>query len=130
MKSWDNDSSGFVLDAAIKVHSALGPGLLEGAYEACLAYELRSRGLDVRTQVPIPLHYGGLRIDLAAYRADLLVENALLVELKSVPKLVAIHEAQLLSYIRMGNFRSGLLINFSALRLKDGIRRKVNSFMY
>ena len=123
-----NDSSQTVLDAAFKVHSALGPGLLEGAYEACMAFELRSRGLHVETQIPIALHYGGLQIDLAAYRADLLVEHALLVELKSVPKLLAIHEAQLLSYIRMGNFRSGLLINFSALRLKDGIRRKVNNY--
>ena len=128
MKSWDDDHSGAVLDAAIKVHSALGPGLLEGAYEACLAYELRSRGLAVQTQVPVALHYGGLRIDLAAYRVDMLIESALLVELKSVAKLLSVHEAQLLSYIRMGNFRSGLLINFGALRLKDGIRRKVNNF--
>ena len=127
MKSWENDCSHVVLDAALKVHSALGPGLLEGAYEACLSCELRFRGLHVRTQVPIALHYGGLQLELTAYRADLLVEHALLVELKSVPKLLAIHETQLLSYIRMGNFRSGLLINFSALRLKDGIRRKVNN---
>ncbi len=129
MDPWEQDHSRLVLDAAMKVHSALGPGLLEGAYEACLAWELRSRGLHVQTQVPIALHYGGLQIDLAAYRADLLVERTLLIELKSVPKLLSIHEAQLLSYLRMGNFRSGLLINFSALRLKDGIRRKVNNFL-
>ena len=120
-----DDCSGAVIDAALKVHSALGPGLLEGAYEACLTYELRSRGVQVQTQVPIALRYGGLEIDLAAYRADLLVERSLLVELKSVPKLLAVHEAQLLSYIRMGNFRLGLLINFGAPRLKDGIRRKI-----
>src|SRR5688500_4275042 len=115
----DDDCSRGVVDAALKVHSALGPGLLEGAYEACLTYELRSRGYHVQTQVPIALRYGGLEIDLAAYRADLLVERSLLVELKSVPKLLAVHEAQLLSYIRMGNFRLGLLINFGAPRLKD-----------
>ena len=122
---YDDDYSREVIDAALKVHSALGPGLLEGAYEACLTFELRSRGLHVQTQVPIALRYGGLQMDLAAYRADVLVERALLVELKSVPKLLAVHEAQLLSYIRMGNFRLGLLINFGAARLKDGIRRRI-----
>lgn len=122
-----NVCSGEVINSAMKVHSLLGPGLLEGAYEASLAYELRSRGMHVQTQVPISLTYAGVRIDLAAYRADLLVDHLLLVELKSVPKLLPVHEAQLLSYLKMGGYPLGLLINFSALHLRDGIRRKVNN---
>lgn len=120
--------SGEVVDAAMKVHSSLGPGLLEGAYEACLAQELRGRGLHVRTQVPVPLVYLGRQVDLIAYRADLLVDHAVLVELKCVSKLLPGHEAQLLSYLRMGRYRVGLLVNFSAMHLRDGIRRKVNNF--
>ena len=122
-----NLRSGEVIDAAMRVHSVLGPGLLEGAYEASLAHELRSRGMHVQTQVPISLVYAGVQIDLAAYRADLVVDRLLLVELKSVTKLLPIHEAQLLSYLRMGGYPLGLLINFSALHLRDGIRRKVNN---
>ena len=120
--------SGEVVDAAMKVHSSIGPGLLEGAYEACLAQELRARGLHVRTQVPVPLVYLGRQVDLIAYRADLLVDHAVLVELKCVSKLLPVHEAQLLSYLRMGRYRVGLLLNFSALHLRDGIRRKLNNF--
>ena len=91
-----NDRSGRVVDAAIRVHSVLGPGLLESAYEACLAYELRRRGLRVHVQLPLPVVYEGIRIELG-YRADLLVDDAVLVELKVVRKLLPIHEAQLLS---------------------------------
>lgn len=109
----------------MKVHSALGPGLLEGAYHACLAHELRQRGLSVVAQVPLPIHYQGVNIELG-YRIDLLVEDTVVVELKAVAKLLPIHEAQLLSYIKLGNLPVGLLINFHALHLKDGIRRLVN----
>lgn len=120
-----NLRSGEVVDAAMRVHSALGPGLLEGAYEACLAYELRSRGLEVFTQLPLPITYRGVQIKLG-YRLDLLVDNAVVVEMKAVRKLVPLHEAQLLSYLKLSGHRVGLLINFHVVHLKDGIKRLVN----
>ena len=120
-----NDVTGAVVDAALKVHSVLGPGLLESAYEACLAYELRKRGLEVTMQFELPVMYDEIRIDLG-YRVDLLVEGSVVVELKTVSKLLPVHEAQLLSYLKLGDFRAGLLINFHAGRLKDGIKRMVN----
>jgi GxxExxY protein len=126
MKEFEmNVRSGQVIDAAMRVHSVLGPNVLESAYEACLAHELRKRGLSVDTQVPLPLTYDGLRIDLA-YRVDLIVGGALLVELKTVTKLLPIHQAQLLSYLRLSGVRLGLLINFHVMHLKDGIKRLVN----
>ena len=118
-------TSGEVVDAAMKVHSKLGPGLLESAYEACLAHELRTRGFRVHVQGPLPITYEGVRIELA-YRIDLLVDEAVVVELKSVEKLRPIHEARLLSYLRLSGHRVGLLINFHVPRLKDGIRRMLN----
>ena len=121
----DIDFSGKVVDAAIEVHSALGPGLLESAYQACLAYELRSRGVDVLEQVPLPILYRGVRIDVG-YRLDLLVGNKVVVEVKAVAKLLPVHNAQLLSYLRLSNHRVGLLINFHVPRLRDGIRRILN----
>jgi GxxExxY protein len=121
-----NERSGQVVDAAIRVHSALGPGLLESAYEACLAYELRKRGLRVLTQFALPIVYDGVRIELG-YRADLLVDDAVVVELKAIAKVLPIHEAQLLSYLQLSEYRVGLLINFHVLHLKDGITRMVNS---
>ena len=120
-----NEVTGAIVDGAIKVHSLLGPGLLESAHQACLGYELRKRGLDVATQVELPVTYDAIRIDLG-YRIDLLVEASVVVELKTVIKLLPVHEAQLLSYLKLGNFKAGLLINFHAARLKDGIRRMVN----
>lgn len=120
-----NEITGTVVDGSIKVHSVLGPGLLESAYHACLTHELRKRGLAVLTQVELPVVYDGVRIDVG-YRIDLLVEDSVVVELKTVSKLVPVHEAQLLSYLKMGHFRVGLLINFHAARLKDGIKRMVN----
>ena len=117
--------TGQVIDAALKVHSRLGPGLLEGAYEACLAHELRVRGLRADAQVPLPVIYDGIRIEIG-YRLDLLVEEAVIVELKTVRKLLPAHEAQLLSYLRLSGHRTGLLINFYVPRLKDGIRRMRN----
>ena len=115
------------LDAAFKVHSALGPGLLESAYEACMAHELARSGLDARRQVTLPIIYDGHRID-AGYRIDLLIENVLVVELKAVDRLLPIHQAQLLSYLRLADRPLGLLINFNTLHLKDGIKRMVNNY--
>jgi GxxExxY protein len=100
-----NVRSGQVVDAAMRVHSVLGPGLLESAYEACLAYELRKRGLSVLTQIPLSVHYDGVRIDLA-YRIDLLVGNAVIVELKTMAKVLPVQEAQLLSYLRLSGYDS------------------------
>jgi len=122
-----NERTGEVVDAAMKVHNFRGPGLLESSYEACLAHELKLRGLSISTQLPIPLVYEGLQLEVG-YRADLLVENAIIVELKAVDKLIPVHEAQLLSYLRLTGFRVGLLINFHEEHLKDGIRRRVNRF--
>lgn len=121
-----NVRSGQVVDAAMRVHSVLGPGVLEGAYEACLAHELRSRGLHVLVQVPLPVTYRGVRIELG-YRVDLIVDGTVIVELKAVSKVLPVHEAQLLSYLKMSGHRLGLLINFRVLHLKDGIKRLVNA---
>ena len=117
--------SGQVVDAAMKVHSALGPGLLEAAYESCLEHELRKRGCSVARQVLIPLEYENVRLD-AGYVADLIVNDRVIVELKAVAKLLPIHAAQLISYLRLGGFRVGLLINFHEPRLKDGLKRYVD----
>jgi GxxExxY protein len=122
-----NERTGEIDDAALKVHTFLGPGLLESSYEACLAHELKLRGLAISTQYPIPLVYEGLRLDVS-YKADVLVDNAIIVELKAVEKLLSVHEAQLLSYLRLTGFRVGLLINFHEEHLKDGIKRRVHRF--
>lgn len=120
-----NVISGIVIDAAMKVHSALGPGLLGSAYEACLLHELSKRGLKAASQVLMPVTYENVRIDVG-YRIDLIVEDQVLVELKAVEKMLPIHEAQLLSYLKLGDKRLGLLINFNETHLKNGIRRLVN----
>jgi GxxExxY protein len=121
-----NHRTGAIINSALKVHSLLGPGLLESAYKACLAYELRKRGFDVTTEFPIPLIFDGLRMDVA-YKADLLIDSAIIVEAKCVERLAPIHDAQILSYLKLSGLRAGLLINFHELHLKDGIRRKVNN---
>jgi GxxExxY protein len=121
----ENELSRSILDAAFRVHSALGPGLLEGAYEACLAYELRAEGFSILTQVPLPLVYREVTLDVG-YRLDLVVEELVVVEIKSVDALAAIHQAQMLSYLKLSGKRLGLLINFNVVRLKDGIKRLVN----
>lgn len=113
-----------IIGASIEVHRALGPGLLESAYEACLVYELTHRGLALQRQQLLPLEYRGLRID-AGYRVDLIVENAILIELKSVDRLLPLHEAQVLTYLRLSGLPVGLLLNFNELRLLDGLRRFV-----
>jgi GxxExxY protein len=106
------------------VHRELGPGLLESAYEACLAFELESRGLRVERQRSLPVVYRGVRVD-CGYRMDLIVEEQVIVELKAVDRLLPIHEAQMLSYLKLSGLRVGLLINFHSLLLKDGVRRLV-----
>ena len=114
--------TGNVIDAAMKVHSVLGPGLLEGAYEACLLHELHKRDMKAFAQVTLPVQYDGITIDLG-YRVDLLVEDTVIVELKAVATVHPIHTAQLLSYLKLSGNRLGLLINFNVLHLKDGIQR-------
>lgn len=121
-----NHRTGAIINSALKVHSLLGPGLLESAYKACLAHELRKRGFDVTSEFPIPLIFDGLRMDVA-YKADLLIDSAIIVEAKCVDRLAPIHDAQILSYLKLSGLRAGLLINFHELHLKDGIRRKVNN---
>jgi GxxExxY protein len=120
-----NRITGAVITAAMKVHSHLGPGLLESAYEACLAHELRKQGLGVAQQVVLPVNYDGERIDLG-YRIDLIVEGLIIVEIKCVEGINPVHQAQLLSYIRLSNRNVGLLINFHVAHLRDGIKRMVD----
>ena len=122
-----NRISGKIIEYAIAVHKELGPGMLEGAYEVCLVHELVRNGFDVQRQLVLPIVYQNIKLD-AGYRIDLLIENAVIVELKVVDKLHPVHEAQLLSYLRMSDLRLGLLINFNVKLLKDGIRRVVNKF--
>ena len=112
------------IGAAIEVHRYLGPGLLESAYEECLCHELAKAGLSFKRQVEMPISYKGQDID-CGYRADLIVENTLLVELKAVEKLLPIHQAQVLTYLKLGRLSTGLLINFNSTLLKDGIKRFV-----
>ena len=116
--------SRLVLDAAMKVHTALGPGLLESTYEACLAQELKNAGVSVQTQVPLPVVYDGLKLEIG-YRIDLLVDDLVVVEVKSVDALAPIHHAQVLTYLRLSGRSLGLLINFNVVHLKDGIKRFV-----
>ena len=120
-----NRITGAVISAAMKVHSHLGPGLLESAYEACLAHELRKQGLEVAQQIGLPVIYDGERIDLG-YRIDLVVEGLLAVEIKCAEAINPVHQAQLLSYIRLSGRHIGLLINFHVAHLRDGIKRMVD----
>jgi len=120
-----NHYSGQIIGAAMKVHTKLGPGLLESVYESCLVYELEHKGLDVRSQVGLPVKYGSLEKDIG-YRVDLLVQNAVIVELKAVENICSVHKSQLLSYLKMSGLRLGLLINFNTASLRDGIHRIVN----
>ena len=120
-----NDISGVIVDSAMHVHSALGPGLLESTYESCLIHELKSRDLLVQNQLALPVNYRDMQID-TGYRIDLLVEKEVIVELKAVEKLLPIHQAQLLTYLKLSQKKVGLLINFNSLRLKYGIKRIAN----
>ncbi len=125
MNSGLNEVGEQIIGAAIRVHSTLGPGLLESAYEICLYHELSKLGFDVQRQVPLPINYDGIKLD-AGYRLDLVVEGVVL-ELKTVDKLQPIHTAQLLSYLRLGNYRLGYLLNFHVLSMRDGIKRVANN---
>ena len=122
-----NHISGAIVDSGMKVHSALGPGMLESTYEVCLMHELKKREFDVRAQVPLPVVYDGVRLD-AGYRIDLIVENLVIVELKAVERILPIHEAQLLSYLKLSNRSLGLLLNFNVVHFRNGIKRMVNNF--
>jgi GxxExxY protein len=115
-----------VVDACLKVHRALGPGLLESTYQACLAHELRSRGLRVECQAPLPVRYGTITVE-AGCRIDMLVEDLVIVENKSSQALLPIHEAQLLTYLKLSGRKLGFLINWSVPLIKDGLKRMVNS---
>lgn len=121
-----NEISGAVVDSAMKVHSVLGPGLLESAYEKCLLYELHKRGRQTTAQVPLPVRYDDVIIDVG-YRIDLLVEDAVVVELKAIEQVHSIHKAQLLSYLKLSGKSLGLLLNFHVTHMKDGITRMVNN---
>lgn len=127
MKDRLNQITENIIGAAIDVHRALGPGLLESAYEACLVFELAQRGLKVEQQRPLPVVYREVRLD-CGYRLDLLVEDAVIVEVKAVDRLAPIQEAQLLSYLKLSGCKVGLLINFNVTVLKNGLRRVVNAF--
>ena len=114
-----------ILAGAIEVHRTLGPGLLESVYRACLARELELRGVEVRQEVLVPVRFKGLELE-GSFRADLLVESAVIVELKVVERLLSIHEAQLLTHLKLLDLRVGLLLNFNATQLRHGIKRLVN----
>lgn len=121
----ENELAKVVVDAALKIHKALGPGLLESVYQAVLAYELKQSGLQVEAEVSIPVVYGQVQIE-SAFRADLIVDGCLLIELKSVEQINPVHKKQLLTYLRMSDIKLGLLINFNEELIKNGIHRVVN----
>jgi GxxExxY protein len=123
----DNELSSVIIGRALKVHKALGPGLLESAYEACLFYELAQGGLNVERQKGLPLVYQGVNLE-CGYRVDLFVENRIIIELKAVESISSLHTAQTLTYLKLSHCKLGLIINFNVLLLKDGIRRVVNNF--
>jgi len=121
----ENEIAKEIVDAAFKIHLTLGPGLLESVYEAVLAYELKQRGLSVVRQQAIPVIYGEIRLE-EGFRADLIVEGKVIVELKSVETIAPVHKKQVLTYLRLTNLKLGLLINFGEALIKDGITRVVN----
>jgi GxxExxY protein len=121
----ENDISRIVFESALKVHQALGPGLLESAYEECLFYELKKHNLKIEKQKALPLIYYEIKLD-AGYRIDIIIEDKFIVEIKSVEALTDVHLAQLLTYLRLSNCKLGLLINFNVSLLKNGVRRVIN----
>ena len=122
----ENEISKIVFDCALKVHKILGPGLLESAYEECLFYELKKRGLNVVKQKPLPLVYEEVKMEIG-YRVDLFIENKVIIEIKSVESLNDVHLAQVLTYLKLSECRLGLLINFNVSLIKNGVRRVVNN---
>ena len=121
----ENQIANRVIGLAIEVHKALGPGLLESAYKECLFYKIKQAGFVVEKEKPMPLVFGEVKLD-CGYRIDILVENKLVIELKAVEALNDVHLAQILTYLKLGNFKLGLLINFNVSLLKNGIRRVIN----
>lgn len=121
----ENELTKTIIGCAMKVHTKLGPGLLESAYEECLFYELNKTGLKVEKQKPLPLIYEDVKLD-CGYRIDLMIENSVIVEIKSVDKLNDLHLAQILTYLKISKRKYGLLINFNVVHLKDGIKRVAN----
>jgi GxxExxY protein len=122
----ENQISYKIIQASIEVHKQLGPGLLESSYEICLAYELTQMGLRVNSQVSLPLIYKGIKLE-AGYRIDLIVEDKVIIEVKSVDALADIHTAQIITYLKLKNFKLGLLINFNSVKVVDGIKRIANN---
>jgi GxxExxY protein len=122
----ENRLSNIIIGKAIEVHKSLGPGLLESAYRECLYYELTLSGLFVQKEKPLPIIYKEVKLD-HGYRLDLLVENKVIIEIKTVEILMEVHSAQVLTYMKLGNFKLGLLINFDVLLLKSGIKRFINT---
>ncbi|MDB4292768.1 GxxExxY protein [Maribacter sp.] len=122
----ENEISKIVFDCTLKVHKALGPGLLESAYEECLFYELKKSGLTVEKQKPLPLVYEEVKLEIG-YRVDLIIENKVILEIKSVEALNDVHLAQVLTYLKLSNCKLGLLINFNVTLIKNGVRRVVNN---
>jgi len=121
----ENDIAKIIVDTAFHIHKSLGPGLLESVYEIILAHELKRRGLNVDRQVPVPVVYDNIKLD-EGFRADLVVEDKVILELKSVEKVIPVHKKQLLTYLRLADKRLGLLINFGSELMRDGISRVVN----
>jgi GxxExxY protein len=121
----ENEIGKLVLDAAFKIHSVLGAGLLESIYESCLAHELQKQGLQVKRQVSLPILYDDLKLD-NAFRLDLLLDDKVVVEIKATDKVVPVHTAQLLSYLKLGKYKLGFLLNFNVVHMKDDIKRMVN----
>ncbi len=124
----ENEIASEIVRCSLEVHKALGPGLLESAYKECLAYKLAENGLLVEKEKPMPLVFEGVKLD-CGYRIDILVERKVVVEIKSVEALNDVHLAQVLTYLKLGNFRLGLLINFNVALIKSGIRRVINGYL-
>ena len=122
----ENEISSQIIGAAIEVHKHLGPGLLESSYEACLLFELRKRGVNVKSQVALPISNKGVQLE-AGYRIDILVEEKVIIEIKTVEDFADIHLAQILTYLKLSKLKLGLLINFNSVKLVDGLKRVVNN---
>ena len=124
----ENEISQIVIGAAIDVHKQLGPGLIERTYEVCLAYELMQLGLNIQSQVALPVVYKDIRLE-AGYRIDILVENKVIIEVKAIETLADIHTAQLLTYLKLKDLKLGLLINFNNVKLINGVKRIINGYL-
>tara|TARA_R110002020_G_scaffold258307_1_gene472017 strand:- start:35 stop:415 length:381 start_codon:yes stop_codon:yes gene_type:complete len=121
----ENEISSKIIGASIEVHKQLGPGLLESTYEICLAHELKLMGLEVKQQIPLPVIYKDVKLN-AGYRIDMIVENKVIIEIKSVDALAPIHTAQILTYLKLKDLKLGLLINFNEIKVIDGLKRIIN----